>query len=550
MATEGVAFHDLSAGGQVGALIREKDWSATSLGPFSSWPRSLRNYLSMIFELPTAAIIFWGPDQVQLYNDGYSVIMGPRHPKHLGSTFRECWPEAYDGIYPWMQRVLHDGETVEVNRTLVPLTRFGFTEESYFTFSFSPLRDDAGKIAGILQLVTEVTGELLAERRATALRELSHQTADAKTSTDALRLAAAVLSKYTADLPFCLFYVVDSLDQTRLTLAASTGGGLPRGPQSIAEVARAARERTLIPVEDLPTPAFAAPVFAADRQTVVAVLVAGISPRLRFDVPYRGFLELVCVQLATLMTAARAHTALAEVEHANKELEAFSYSVSHDLRAPLRAIDGFSKAFMQDYGGTLNDQGRGYLERVRSGTERMAHLIEDLLGLSHITRAPLRRESVNVTAMGRKILAELREREPQRRVESLVAEDLVATADARLLAVVLENLLGNAWKFTAKQPVARIEVGRDERDGGGGGGGKGGGGAFFVRDNGAGFDLKTAAKLFTPFQRFHAETEFEGTGIGLATVQRIVARHGGRIWAEASSGHGAAFFFTLGEEPS
>jgi len=540
MATEGVSFHDLSAGGQVGALIREKDWSATSLGPFSSWPRSLRNYLSMIVELPTAAIIFWGPDQIQLYNDGYSVIMGPRHPKHLGSTFRECWPEAYDSIYPWMQRVLEKGETVEVNRTLVPLTRFGFTEESYFTFSFSPLRDDAGKIAGILQLVTEVTGELLAERRATALRELSHQTADAKTSTDALRLAAAVLSKYTADLPFCLFYVVDSLDQTRLTLAAATGGGLgglPQGPQSISEVARAARERTLIPVEDLPTPAFAAPVFAADQQTVVAVLVAGISPRLRFDVPYRGFLELVCVQLATLMTAARAYTALAEVEHANQELEAFSYSVSHDLRAPLRAIDGFSKAFMQDFGGTLNDQGRGYLERVRSATQRMAQLIEDLLGLSRITRAPLRRQSVNVTALGRKILGELREREPQRRVESIVAEDLVATADARLLAVVLENLLGNAWKFTAKQPVARVEVGRDERDGG----------AFFVRDNGAGFDLKSAAKLFTPFQRFHAETEFEGTGIGLATVQRIVARHGGRIWAEASSGHGAAFFFTLGE---
>lgn len=521
MATEGVSFHDLSAGGQVGALIRDKDWSATSLGPSSSWPRSLRNYLSMIFELPTAAIIFWGPDQVQLYNDGYSVIMGPRHPKHLGSTFRECWPEAYDSIYPWMQRVLEKGETVEVNRTLVPLTRFGFTEESYFTFSFSPLRDDAGKIAGILQLVTEVTGELLAERRATALRELSNQTPQAKTSADVVRLAAEVLGKYAADLPFCRLYLVDSQDT-----------------QPIPEVARAVRERTLVPVENLTGPAYAVPVFAADQQTVVAVLVAGISPRLRFDVPYRGFLELVCVQLATLMTAAQAYTALAEVEHANKELEAFSYSVSHDLRSPLRAIDGFSKAFMEDYGGTLNEEGRGYLERMRSGTQRMAHLIEDLLGLSRITRAPLRRQSVDVAAMGRKILAELSEREPQRRVESIVAEDLVATADARLLTVVLENLLGNAWKFTAKQLVARIEVGRDERNGG----------AFFVRDNGAGFDLKYAAKLFTPFQRFHADTDFEGTGIGLATVQRIVARHGGRIWVEASPGHGATFFFTLGEQ--
>jgi signal transduction histidine kinase len=517
MATEGVSFHDLSAGGQVGDLIRQKDWSATSLGPFSSWPRSLKNHLSMIFELPTAAIIFWGPEQIQLYNDGYSVIMGPRHPKHLGSTFRECWPEAYDSIIPWMQRVLQNGETVEVNRTLVPLTRYGFTEESYFTFSFSPLRDDAGKIAGILQLVTEVTGELLGERRATALRELSHQTPHAKTSADVVRLAAEVLGKYAADLPFSRLHLVDSQD-----------------PQPIPEVARAVRERTLVPVDNLTGPAYAVPVFAADQQTVVAVLVAGISPRLRFDAPYRGFFELVCAQLANLMTAAQAFTALAEVEHSNKELEAFSYSVSHDLRAPLRAIDGFSKALLDDYGGTLDQEGRGYLERVRAGTQRMAQLIEDLLGLSRLTRAPLRRERVDVTAMGRKILAELSERDPHRRVESIVADDLVTSADARLLTVVFENLLGNAWKFTAKQPGARIEVGRGD-------------GGFFVRDNGAGFDLKYAEKLFTPFQRFHSDTEFQGTGIGLATVKRVIARHGGRIWAETSPGQGAAFFFTLGE---
>ena len=156
-AAPGVAFHDYSSGGALGALIRDKDWSTTRLGAAESWPRSLKNYLSMILELPTAAIVFWGPELVQLYNDGYAVIMGPRHPEHLGSTFEECWPEAYPTIAPWMQRVLSNGETVEVVRTLVPLTRFGFTEEAYFTFSFSPLRDDEGKIAGILQLVTEVT---------------------------------------------------------------------------------------------------------------------------------------------------------------------------------------------------------------------------------------------------------------------------------------------------------------------------------------------------------------------------------------------------------
>jgi PAS fold len=204
----GVSFSDLSAGGETGRLIRDKDWAATALGPRESWPRSLRNHLSMIFELPTAAIIFWGPTQVQLYNDGYSVIMGPRHPQYLGATFRECWPEAFETIHPWMRRVLENGETVAVNRTLVPLARFGFTEEAYFTFSFSPLRDDEGRIAGILQIVTEVTDAVLLERRTAVLHRLSIQTARAVTTDDALRLAADVLLEQ-ADLPFSIVYLAD-----------------------------------------------------------------------------------------------------------------------------------------------------------------------------------------------------------------------------------------------------------------------------------------------------------------------------------------------------
>jgi PAS fold len=220
----GVSFSDLSAGGETGRLIRDKDWAATALGPRQSWPRSLRNHLSMIFELPTAAIIFWGPTQVQPYNDGYSVIMGPRHPQYLGATFRECWPEAFETIHPWMRRVLENGETVAVNRTLVPLARFGFTEEAYFTFSFSPLRDDEGRIAGILQIVTEVTDAVLLERRTAVLHRLSIQTARAVTTDDALRLAADVLREQ-ADLPFSIVYLADQ-DKRRLMLAASTGDHL------------------------------------------------------------------------------------------------------------------------------------------------------------------------------------------------------------------------------------------------------------------------------------------------------------------------------------
>ena len=227
-----------------------------------------------------------------------------------------------------------------------------------------------------------------------------------------------------------------------------------------------------------------------------------------------------------------------ELERANKELEAFCYSVSHDLRAPLRAIDGFSNALLSDCSGQLDQQGRHYLERVCAGTQRMGELIDDLLNLSRITRAALRREHVDITGMARMILSELGGREPERKVEAQVADKLVTQADSQLLRVLLENLLGNAWKFTSKSPTAKIEVGQINN---------GNEAVYFVSDNGAGFDMEYAKKLFAPFQRLHSAAEFEGTGIGLATVHRVVSRHGGRVWVDAAIGHGAKFFFTLGE---
>jgi signal transduction histidine kinase len=976
----GVSFFDLSSGGATGRLIRDKDWAATALGPRPSWPRSLHNHLSMIFELPTAAIIFWGPTQAQLYNDGYSVIMGPRHPRYLGATFRECWPEAYETIHPWMRRVLENGETVAVNRTLVPLTRYGFTEEAYFTFSFSPLRDDAGLIAGVLQIVTEVTDAVLSERRTALLHQLSNQIARATTTDDALRLATEVLGESKADLPFAMIYLVDPSDKRRFVLSASTcDHAFPEqidldadSPAPIPELVRAVCARKSVVIDSLalridmpsgaagsepPMVAVAEPLAAPDQQSVAAILVAGISPRLRLDQSYHGFLELVAGQLATLLMTAQAYQderrraeALAEIdrakieffsnvshefrtpltlilgpledaltdpsktlagdaleavhrnalrllrlvnnlldfarieagrltssfeptdlalltagltgsfqslvesagmklrvdcrpisepvyvdrsqwekivlnlvsnafkftfegeitvrlresegqvhlcvsdtgtgipqselpqifdrfhrvagargrtfegtgiglalvqglakqhgglvqvesivgrgttftvsipkrvgpppvepaglvkaitllsaapyigdaahwsradaerhpaaleprpetvvpgpghenlqsrilvvddnadmraylvrllsqkwsvetaedgqaafesavhlppdlilsdimmprmdgvamlnalranpatrtvpvmllsarageeavahgfdtgaddylvkpfaarellarvrmhlemarlrrewarelERANQELEAFSYSVSHDLRAPLRAIDGFAKILIEDYGQKLDDQAGHYLGRVRTATQRMAELIDDLLELSRIARAPLNRERADVSALVRQILADLAERDPQRSVRTSIREGLVADADPRLLAVVLENLLGNAWKFTARSDDPGIEVGQERRDDAW---------SFFVRDNGAGFDMAYAARLFAPFQRLHDESEFPGTGIGLATVQRVISRHGGRIWAEAAPRKGATFYFTLG----
>jgi len=229
-----------------------------------------------------------------------------------------------------------------------------------------------------------------------------------------------------------------------------------------------------------------------------------------------------------------------ELEAANKELEAFAYSVSHDLRAPLRGIDGFSQALLEDYSDKLDDDGRHYLQRVRTGTQRMGELIDDILKLSRATRKEMKTESVHLSELTKSISSELRQSDPERQVEFVIPEGLTAQGDSRLLGVVMENLMGNAWKFTAKRSQARIEFGVEEQEGKP---------VYFVRDNGAGFDMTYAAKLFRPFQRLHSEAEFMGTGIGLATVQRIIRRHGGRVWAEGEVEKGATFYFTLHEHP-
>jgi len=228
----------------------------------------------------------------------------------------------------------------------------------------------------------------------------------------------------------------------------------------------------------------------------------------------------------------------AQYEAANRELESFAYSVSHDLRAPLRAMDGFSGALLEEYQEQLDDQAHHYLRRIREASQRMGQLIEDLLNLSRVTRREMNRRPVDLSQMAREIAAELHSQHPSRRVECEVMPDLMVEADPNLMKIALENLLSNAFKFTAQREEARIEVGVVEKDGEK---------VYYVRDNGVGFDMTYAGKLFTPFQRLHSLQDFPGTGVGLATVQRIIRRHGGRIWPEAERGVGATFYFTLGE---
>jgi signal transduction histidine kinase len=231
----------------------------------------------------------------------------------------------------------------------------------------------------------------------------------------------------------------------------------------------------------------------------------------------------------------------AQLEYTNGELEAFCYSVSHDLRAPLRAIDGFSQALLEDFPSDVPEDARRYLNRIRSSTLRMAQLIEDLLNLSRVSRGELQPQEIDVAEIARQVVQDLRHREPDRAIEVSVWEGMHAYGDARLVRVALENLICNAWKFTSRTGRPQNEIGR-VRDGNRD--------TFFVRDNGAGFDMAYSNKLFGAFQRLHSVNEYQGTGIGLATVQRIVHRHGGRIWADARPGKGAVFFFTLEVAPA
>ena len=227
----------------------------------------------------------------------------------------------------------------------------------------------------------------------------------------------------------------------------------------------------------------------------------------------------------------------AQLELTNKELETFSYSVSHDLRAPLRSIDGFSLALLQNYSDKLDDKGKKYLQFVWNSAVKMNELIEDLIGLSHVSRVDLRCSTVDLSLIANNIISELQKDEPGRIIEFITGQGLFADCDYNLITIVLENLFRNASKYSSKKPNTRIEFNTIQNEGEKL--------IYFIRDNGAGFDMKYADKLFGPFQRLHSESEFPGTGIGLATVKRIINRHGGNIWAEAEIDNGATFYFTL-----
>jgi PAS domain S-box-containing protein len=495
-------------------------------------------YLSAIVESSTDAIIGKTLDGViTSWNHGAEVIYGYSSAEIVGQPISMLVPADRPDELPAILHQIRAGESISHFETM-RVRKDGTTLPVELTIS--PIKDEHSRIIGASSIVRDITAQ--------------------KHATDALHASEEQFRSLIENMPVGAMLVAP--DGTPRIINAAAVEMLNLGPENMMMTIPSERwwavhedGTRFRPEENPSTRAFtshkpvrnvvlgalshtrtepvwletsAVPTLDADNQlTGLIVTFADITARKRAEAEIRD--------LNTRLEQ-RVAERTAELQAVNHELEAFAYSVSHDLRAPLRGIGGFGQALLEDYGGVLDEQGLDYLHEVINAANDMATLIDDLLRLSRVARVEIEYAQVDLSASARRIIQALEKTTPRRNVSCVVAEGLVARGSARLLHTVLENLLGNAWKFTRNVPHACIELGittcRDQT-------------AFFVRDNGAGFDMAYAAKLFSAFQRMHAVHEFEGTGIGLATVQRIVRRHGGEIWAESAAGQGTTFYFTL-----
>ena len=557
----------LGDGGEMGALIRSIDWGPTPLGPVDRWPQSLRTALSICLSSRFPILIWWGPQFLKLYNDAYRQLLGDKHPKSMGQPGRECWAEIWHIIGPMLEGVLHGGEATWSDDQMLPLRRHGFTEECYFTFTYSPIRVEHGGIGGVFCAVVETTDRVLATRRLATLRDLAATAASA--ADDAAFCAASVeqLHANAFDAPFALLYLLNDRDD--LTLSAAAGLPALAAPASIraregarssqdleAAVLRvaggeaaafierlpAALELSGSPWPEQPSTAVALPIANPGQDRPYGVLVAGVSPRRPLDETYRSFLTLAAVQIAHGIANARAHIeerrraqALAEIDRAKT---AFFSNVSHEFRTPLTLMLGpLDELIQRETPGT---PARETLEMIYRNGLRLQRLVNTLLDFSRIEagRVDAVFEPTDLAALTADLASNFRSAcEHAGLVLRIDCPPLARPAyvDRDLWEKIVLNLLSNAFKFTFAGGIhVSIRESPDEIE-------------LMVRDTGIGIPAHELPHIFERFHRVkdaRARTH-EGTGIGLSLVHELVKIHGGRIHVQSTPAEGSAFTVTI-----
>jgi signal transduction histidine kinase/CheY-like chemotaxis protein len=537
----------LAGGGRMGALMREHDWSATPIGPVESWPQSLRTAVDICLSSRFPILIWWGAELVKLYNDDYAPILGAKHPAALGRPGREVWPEIWHIIGPMLEGVLERGEATWSDDQLLVLSRRGYDEECYFTFSYSPIRAETGEVCGVFCAVNETTERVLGERRLRTLSELAARTADARSAREAADGVIAALASNPADVPFAALYsVAGERGGAELAGATTIPPGTPAPPRRIGAgegpwpVAEALRDGEIAVAPG--GAAIVAPIQQAADERPTGALVLGVSARRALDDAYRDFFALVAGHVASSLANATAYEleraraeALEELDRAKTD---FFSNVSHEFRTPLTLILGPLEETLRDQEATGAERRRAELAHRNAG--RLLRLVNTLLDFSRLEagRAGVALSPVDVAGLSADLAGTFRSAAERAGLELVVerpAEVVPVLLDRELFERALLNLLSNALKFTFEGEI-RVRVRT-----------KGGMAVIEVADTGEGIPDDELPRLFERFRRVpDARTRsHEGSGIGLALVEQVAALHGGQVTVESEVGRGTTFHLSL-----
>ncbi|RKH91654.1 PAS domain-containing sensor histidine kinase, partial [Corallococcus praedator] len=544
---------------QMAGRMRAKDWSRTLLGPVEQWPQSLRTAVSVMLAAPEPALIYWGRELVVLYNDSARFMLGTKHPEGLGVSFKVVFQESWTILGPLLERVLDTGEAVHHENLLVPLERFGFMEDCYFTFAFIPTRGDDAEVGGIFIIVTDTTAQVLGARRLSLVRELSLRTALRETVEGVFRTAEDVLGKSTADVPFCLLYELRAerarlVAHAGLAQAPEEGGDLAEGRVwPLAEVASSRHEQLIEQLPErfatllgegaggqLPTRALALSLSDAAEQESRLVLVVGLNPRIALGDDTRSFLRLLARQLATSIESTRAleekTRRAAQLAELDRQKTRFFANVSHELRTPLTLMLGPLEDALTDLREPLAGSQHQRVALVQRGAVRLLKLVNQLLEFTRLEtgRAGARFQPVDLARLTQELAGHFES--AAHRAGLTLSVDCASLGepfwvDPEAWERIVFNLLSNAFKFTLEGGLT-VRLRRE-----------GDAGVLSVRDTGTGIPLEAQPRLFQRFFRVEGAQgrSFEGSGIGLSLVQELTKLHGGEVGVWSRPGEGSEF---------